>query len=126
MTKPYVKSIARGTLYALIVSLVLVFAFAGLLLTFPIGDGITKPVVQVIKVLSIFVGVMIALKQLTSRGWFYGGIVGLIYTVFAFLIFSIIYSDFSITSGLLTDMIFAAIIGAISAMLLKTLRTEAV
>ena len=121
-----VRSVTRGTLYAIIVNLALVLLFAGVLMLVPVSDAITKPVVQIIKVLSIFIGVMIALKQIEQRGWLFGGIVGLCYTVLAFLIFSIIYSEFSITGGFLTDMVFAVLIGAISAMLLKTMKSQSI
>ena len=126
MDKKIIKQVTRGTLYAVITTLALVLLFAGVLIVAPISDGAIKPVVQVIKVLSIFVGVIVALKHVNNRGWMYGGIVGLIYTVLAFFVFSIIYNEFGVTSGLLTDMLFAVVIGAISAMVLKTLRSQAV
>ena len=126
MKNSIIRHVTRGTLYAIIASLVLVLALAGLLVTVPISDAVTKPIVQVIKVLSIFFGVMIALKHIDGRGWLFGGIVGLCYTVLAFFVFSILYNEFSITNGLLADMVFSIIIGALSAMLLKTMRTQAI
>ena len=120
------RHVTRGTLYAIIVSLVLVLLFAGIIMITPISDAITKPVVQIIKVISIFIGVMIALKHIQKRGWLFGAVVGLCYTVLAFFVFSIVYNEFSITNGLLTDMIFAVIIGALSAMLFKTMKAQTI
>jgi len=118
-----IKHVTRGILYAVIISLILVLVFALALMTMPISDSIAKPIVQTIKVISIFFGVMIAIRHIEQRGWLFGGLVGLLYTVLAFFIFSIIYTDFTITNGLLTDMVFAAIIGVLSALFLKTMRT---
>ena len=121
-----VKPVAKGIIYAIVTTLVLVLVFAGVLISAPMAEGATKPIVQIIKVLSIFAGVMVALRSVEKNGWLYGGIVGLLYTVLAFFVFSILVAEFEISNGLLTDMIFAVAIGAISAMLLKTMRASAV
>jgi len=121
---PSVGAVVRGVMYSVIITMLMVLIFAGVLIAFPIDNSVIKPVVQVIKVLSIFLGVMVAMRVIEKKAWLSGGIVGLLYTVFAFFVFSIIFSDFSIASGLLTDMIFATIIGALSAMVFRTLKSS--
>jgi len=120
------KEIIRATLYAVVLTMGAVLVLAAVLVSTDISDGAINPIVQVIKVISIFVGVMFALRSLEKNGWMFGGLVGLLYTVIAFLIFSIIHAEFSITQGLLTDIFFAGAIGAISALTMKMLRTPAI
>ena len=118
-------AVVRGVLHAVIVSLVLVFVFALILLAAGLPSGAIKPCAQVIKVLSIFWGVAVALRHVEKRGWLFGALVGLLYTVIIFFIFSIIDTNFGITSGLLTDILFACIIGAFSAMIRTTISSNA-
>ena len=120
------RAVIRGILHAVIVSLILVFVFALVILVAGLPSGIIKPGAQVIKVLSIFWGVVIALRGIEKRGWLFGGLIGLLYTVIIFFVFSIISTDFGITSGILADIIFACVIGIFSAMILKTLRARTI
>ena len=66
-TSPIVGSIAKGTLIALCVSLILVLIFAFLLKFTNIPDTIISPVNQIIKGVSIFLGVFIGKKS--QRNW---------------------------------------------------------
>jgi len=108
----------RGTLWALILTLVSVLIFA-LFVTWGVSGSAISPIVQAVKVISIFFGVFIVLRGVSTKAWLHGAIFGLVYTVFAFLIFSIIDTNFSITTGFLIDSGFAVIIGAISAILIR-------
>jgi putative membrane protein (TIGR04086 family) len=103
-----------------------VFAFALVILLSGLPSGFIRPGAQIIKVLSIFWGVVVALRGIEKRGWLFGALVGLLYTVVIFLIFSMIDTNFGITSGLLADILFACAIGAISAMIIKALRAKAI
>ena len=120
------RAVTRGILHAVIASLVLVFLFALIILVAGLPSSAIKPGTQVIKVFSIFWGVAVALRGVGKRGWVFGALVGLLYTVIIFFVFSIISSDFGLVSGLLTDCLFACVIGVFSAMILKTLRSNAV
>ena len=112
-TSPIVGSIAKGTLIGLCVSLILVLIFAFLLKFTNIPDTIISPVNQIIKGVSIFLGVFIGLKKSKELGLVSGLLIGFIYTFLAFLVFSILAGSFSFDVTLLTDIVFGAIIGAI-------------
>lgn len=105
--------IAKGTLIALCLSLILVLVFAFLLKFTNIPDSIIYPINQVIKGVSIFLGVFISLKKSKELGLVSGLLIGFIYTILAFLVFSILSGSFSFDLTLLTDIVFGAIIGAI-------------
>lgn len=120
-----VRAVTRGILHSVIVSLILVFTFALIILVAGLPSSFIKPGAQIIKVLGIFWGVTVTLRHIENRGWLFGGLVGFVYTLLMFLIFSIIDSNFGITTGLLADILFACVIGVFSAMILKTLRAKA-
>jgi len=120
------RAAIKGILHSVILSLILVFAFALVILVSGLPSGFIRPGAQIIKVLSIFWGVAVALRGIDKRGWLFGALIGLLYTVIIFLIFSIIDTNFGITSGLLADILFACGIGLISALILKTLRAKTI
>jgi len=103
----------KGTLIAICMSLVLVLVFAFLLKFTNIPDSAIAPVNQVIKGVSIFLGVFIGMKKSKELGLVCGLLIGLCYTLLAFLVFSILSGAFAADITLLTDLIFGAVIGAI-------------
>jgi putative membrane protein (TIGR04086 family) len=113
------KSIFKGVLYAVIATLGLVLVFALVIKWANLENGIIKPIVQVIKVLCILFGVGIALKNINRAGWLVGAAVGVLYMVFAFLIFSCIDGNWEIGITTLNDLLFAAAAGVVSAFLLR-------
>lgn len=109
----------KGTLFALILTLTGVLIFALVVQFAGLGSGVIKITSQIIKVISIFLGVFFVVKHVQRFAWLHGAVLGLVYTVLAFFIFSILDNNFSITSGLMFDSIFALVVGALSAMLLR-------
>ena len=103
----------KGTLISLCISLVLVLVFAFLLKFTNIPDTAIAPVNQVIKGLSIFLGVFIGMKKSKELGLVCGLLIGLCYTLLAFLVFSILSGSFVVDLTLFTDLIFGAVIGSI-------------
>ncbi|MDR1917903.1 MAG: TIGR04086 family membrane protein [Christensenellaceae bacterium] len=113
------KKLCKGLLWSVALTLGLVLGFAFIIKQANLDDAIIKPVVQGIKVLCILVGVGITIRNTTGRGWLWGGIVGILYTVLAFCIFSAIDGTFVVDISALNDLVFAMIIGIISAMALR-------
>ena len=109
----------RGTLYALVVTLAAVFLIALLVKFAGLSESVVRPLVLCVKAVAIFTGVYSALKSIEKRAWLHGGILGLVYTALAFVILSIIDSNFSITSGFLIETLFALLVGMASAMILR-------
>lgn len=110
---PFVGCIIKGTLVALCVSLSLILIFAFLLKFTNIPDSAIAPINQVIKGVSIFLGVFLGLRKAKELGLVSGLLIGLVYTLLAFVVFSILAGGFSFNLTLLTDMLFGAVIGAI-------------
>lgn len=106
--------ILKGSLIALVFSLILVLVFAFVLRFIPISDNLISPINQVIKGISILFGTIFALKKSKEMGLISGLLIGFLYTVLAFLTFSILSGDFTFSSTILNDLLFASIIGGIS------------
>ena len=109
----FFKNTLVGTLVAICVSLILVLIFAFMLKFTNIPDKAIKPVNQIIKGISVFVGVFIGLKKTKELGLVSGLLIGFIYTILAFLTFSILSGSFTVDITFLTDIVFGAVIGAI-------------
>ncbi len=112
-SSPILANILKGSLIAVSISLILILLFAVLIKLTNIPDVAISPVNQVIKIISIFFGCFLCLKKLPQKGLLTGSFVGMLYTVLAFLIFSLLGGTFSFNLTLLSDIIFATIIGGI-------------
>ncbi len=114
-----VKSMFKGVLCAVIATLLFVLVFAFIVQVAGLSNSVISPVMQVVKVLAIFVAVLIALQPARSKGWLYGGLVGIFYMVITFLIFSLLDGQFIINLGALSDLLFETLVGVISAVLIR-------
>ena len=118
----FVFSVAKGALVAVCVSLVLVLLFAFLLKFTNIPESTIKPVNQVIKGLSILIGVFVGLRRSKELGLVSGLLIGFIYTIVAFVIFSILGGVFAFDLTFLTDILFGAVMGAICGIICVNLK----
>ena len=114
--------VLKGVFWALTVSLLCVLIFAFIIKFTNISESAIMPINQVIKVLSILVGCWVASKKIKSNGWLWGLIIGAIYTLLAFVVFSILDGEFRFTLSLLNDLVFGAVLGLISGIITFALR----
>ena len=106
---PYIKGIGYGVAISIagVLLLALVYRMTAM------SDITIKIINQIIKVLSIFVGVMVCMKGDRSKGLIKGGVVGLCYTLVTYIVFSLLSSSFSFGLNFIFDMIFGVIMGCI-------------
>lgn len=121
---PFVGAIIKGSLIALSFSLVGILIFAFVLRFIAISDGAIKPINQVIKILSVAFGVFIGLKKNHDMGLIRGLLIGLLYTIMAFISFSILDGSMSFSITLINDLLFGAISGAICGILAVNLKRK--
>ena len=114
-----IKSICKGVLCAVIVTLLFILGFALVVQLSGISSNAITPIMQVVKVVCIFVAVAIALKPARSKGWLYGALVGILYMVVTFLIFSIMDGQFKIGFSALSDLLFQSLVGLVSGVILR-------
>lgn|SRR5574344_263120 len=117
--------IMKGGLIAIIISLVGILFFAFIIKLFSVGDNVLKPVNQIIKAISIFVGVLVGLKNENEKGLLKGLLIGLIYTILAFVVFSALNGKFEFDKTLLNDALFGGIMGAICGIAKVNIRKKA-
>ncbi len=108
-----IRSIIKGSLISLCFTLVGILIFAFILKFTNIPESAINPVNQVIKGVSVFMGVFIGLKKSKEMGLVSGLLIGLIYTIVAFLTFSILDGSFTFDKRLLNDILFGGVMGAI-------------
>ena len=115
-------ALLKGSLLALLISLVGILFFALFLKFVDINDGWIMPINQIIKVVSIFFGVKSFLKNSNGSGFVKGLILGLLYNILAFIIFSILSSTLTFDMTFVVDTLFASIVGAICGMICVNLK----
>jgi len=120
-TKPLLP-ILKGAFFAISASLLCVLAFAFILKFTPLSESYISPINQGIKIFSILLGCFVMTKQIKHKAWFWGAIVGLSYTILAFIIFSILDGNLSFNLSLLWDILFSMLIGAISGLICNLIR----
>lgn len=118
----FALSIIKGVLIGLSVALVGILIFAFVLRFTNISDKIITPVNQVIKGISIFLGVFVGMKKHKEKGLLSGFLIGLFFTILAFLVFSILDGVFCFDKTFLNDIIFGSIIGGICGIICVNLK----
>ena len=111
--RSFLLAIIKGSLIALCISLVGILIFAFILKFASISDKAIRPINQIIKGVSVLVGVFVAMRKVDKMGLVGGILIGLVYTILAFVVFSILDGNFEFNLTLLNDLLFGGIMGAI-------------
>ncbi|MCL2751801.1 MAG: TIGR04086 family membrane protein [Firmicutes bacterium] len=104
--------IVKALTIAIVSSLLLVLVFALLIKAANIPDRAIAPVNQAIKAISLLIGALFSFK-IKEGGWKKGLLLGVIYIVAAFLIFSLLDGKFKFDITLLFDFLIGAVMGVI-------------
>ncbi len=110
----------KGVVVALIFSLISVLLFALVIELFNVPLSAIKPVNLILKILAVFIGVLIAVKE--NKPILKGFVMGLIISFSAFLLFGTIGGDVSFSLSLLWELLLGAFIGAISGVVAVALK----
>lgn len=118
------KNALKGSLMALAISLIGILLFAFIIKLTNMSNNCISPINQVIKFLSIFIGVCFALRKNKSKGILNGLVIGIVYTLLAFIIFSALSKNFSFDKSLFNDLIFDCIAGIICGVIAVNLKSK--
>ena len=110
-----------GVGVSLIISLALILAFALLIKWFDWSDSVIMPANIIIKIVSISVGVLIITRDGKS-GAIKGAVLGAVYILLCFLVFSLLNGAMIINISLLYDSLLGMICGAILGIISVTLK----
>lgn len=114
--------ILKGTLFSLCISLGLILILAVFLSFASLSDTAITITDQFIKIISVFLGVFIVLRKNAQHGLYKGIIIGVLFTIIAFLVFSLLDLSFSIGISLLLDLLFSVAVGAICGVICANLK----
>ena len=89
-----IKNILIGTVISMLISIILLFKFSAILAYTRVNEHTMPIVVIIITVISILIGSQISVYKINKNGIKNGGLVGLIYILFLYLISSIITRKF--------------------------------
>ncbi len=120
--KSFIISFFKSVFVAISCSLVLVLALAIIYRFVSMSEGVIRICNQIIKVLSVLIGCFVLFKKDKSKGMLKGSLLGAIYTLGAFFIFSLLSSSFSFGLSLIYDIIFASIVGLIGGIIFVNIR----
>lgn len=117
----FIKSVIKAFATAIIVSLAAVLVFALIVKITGLGKTAIKTVNQFIKIISLFLGCFVSLKN--RAGLVKGAIVGAAYCFVLYLIF-LIASTNSFSAAFWLDLLFCTAIGAISGIITVNIRNR--
>ena len=118
----FFSCIFKGIGIALAVTLIGVFAFAIVITLASLSTGVIKAVNQFIKILSIFLACIFAVKS--GKGLIKGAFIGILSTLLTYMIFSLMESSVCFDGVFILDLVFGLIVGAISGIISVNLKKE--
>jgi len=107
----------RSSLIAIVLSLLCFLIFAIVMKIGNFEETLISPGIQVIRVLSITVGGVVAARSTTAKGWLVGALSGILYMVWAIFISLLFGGGISLNSLLLSDMLLGLIAGLVGGMI---------
>ena len=113
--------IVSGVVLSIVVSLVLILLFALLIKWLEWGDAVIKPINVAIKIISIAVGVLVATRD-GKNGLKKGAVVGVLYVLLSFLIFSLLLGSFSLSMKFVWDLLLGLLSGVLLGVLCVNLK----
>lgn len=103
--------IVKGSIVAIIITLILLFIFAILLTYTNLQENIINPVIIVITAISILIGSSISTLRIKKNGLLNGAFVGLIYILAIYLISSITGAGFTCNINSIIMMVAGIVAG---------------
>lgn len=117
----YVFEIIKAVIIAVIISLIGILIAALAIKYFSISTDYITIINSVIKIVSIFLACVISLR-LPKDGWVRGIIVGIIFIIVAFFLYSALSGIFEIGISLLYDVAIGSVTGLISGIFVSVMR----
>jgi len=111
--RSFIMQIIMGGTIAVLVSLLLSLLFSFIIVSASLGDGWLGPIKQVTRVISILLGCFLGYRGKTD-GWKKGLCLGLVYSLLAVTIFSLIDKEpFAFNLSMLWDVLLGTAMGVI-------------
>ena len=108
-----VIAVLKSSLIAVIITLICFTLFAVIIKVVDMQETVIPPVVQVVRTLSIAFGGVLAARASRKMGWLKGGITGILYIFWAFIISSLFGGSTFMGTLIFSDFLLGAVAGAV-------------
>ena len=108
-----IVTVIKGSVISFIISVILLFIFASLLVYTEIQETTIKPVVIIISIVSILIGSSLSSIKIKKNGIINGALVGLIYILTLYILSSIAFIGFNLNLYSIIMIIGAIISGMV-------------
>ncbi|MDR0975680.1 MAG: TIGR04086 family membrane protein [Christensenellaceae bacterium] len=119
-----ILGVFKGLLFAICLTLLLVLALTIIGLISNVSNGVLQICVWGIKVISVLFAVFVALKSDTKLAFAWGGLVGILFALFAYLSFSAINGDFAFKTSNLIDLVSLTGVGIFGGFLARAFKRD--
>jgi putative membrane protein (TIGR04086 family) len=109
--------ILRGTVLALIISLLVLLLLSLVLYLTPVPERVVPYAVYITSIFSIIIGSAYAAKRIQSKGWLNGGLTGLTFIIILLILTRVFGLDADINLHLITKLLLAFVLGSIGGIL---------
>ena len=113
----YFKSVLRGLLWSLVITIIISIIFSFKMNKVPIGEKVFNIIYVVISCLALVAGSIIAVKSYGSKGWIVGLAVGCIFYIVLYLIGILFGAEATLTIYDFIKFVLCLFIGLFSGML---------
>lgn len=109
------SKVCKGVLRAYIFTFILFLIFSLVLYVTRLPESIIPMVVLIISVFSIFMSGISITKKVESKGWLYGGLIGVFYVVFQSILCLLLLPNLiSFSTGMFLDLCIGSLVGIFS------------
>lgn len=105
--------ILKSSIFAVIVTLLFFIIFAIVMKIGNLDEKIIPPMNQIIRIISIALGGVIAARASNAKGWLKGAMTGVAYILWAFMISAVFGHRMSLDRFVISDIVMSFIVGAI-------------
>lgn len=107
------KSVFKGIAAAYIITIPAFMLFALILSNTDFPQKLLSPAVVVTTIISVLTAGSVSAKEVRSRGWLNGGVVGFIYMLVLYIFSSLVFKNFTIDKYVVTMSLIGILTGAI-------------
>lgn len=115
--RSFIKSVLKGLMGAILITFMLLLILSLVMIKFELSQKVYSISFVVITTLSLVLGSILAAKSNGSKGWLTGGVVGILFFIFIFILGGIIGGSFSFGISGLYRLGSCLIVGTVSGML---------
>jgi len=117
-------SVIKSSLVGVVASILLVLLFAFVLKFVDLNSSVITIVDQIIKIISVFISVVALSRSDGDKLLAKGLIVGAIYSILTFIVFSILNGGINFSVAIFSDVAFSALVGGVSGIIINMFKRK--